>query len=97
MLRIECPWCGVRDESEYVCAGESHIERPEPTGDASDRQWAAYLFLRVNPKGVHFERWQHRFGCRQWFNVARHTVTHEVLAVYGIDQGPPSIDSENVS
>jgi len=59
--------------------------------DVSDKDWADYLFYRVNPKGVHFERWLHRFGCRQWFNVARNTLTHEILAVYPMGDTPPKI------
>jgi len=31
MLRIECPWCGLRDEPEFTYGGESHITRP-PAG-----------------------------------------------------------------
>ena len=38
--------------------------------------------MRDNPRGVHLERWRHAYGCGCWFNIARHTVTHEVLAVY---------------
>ncbi|TLY56425.1 MAG: sarcosine oxidase subunit delta, partial [Gammaproteobacteria bacterium] len=41
-------------------------------------------------KGVHLERWRHAYGCGQWFNVARHTVTHEVLSVYAMTDAPPA-------
>ena len=58
---------------------------------AVDNEWANYLFLRTNPKGVHFERWVHTKGCRRWFNVARHTVTHGILKVYKM--GEPKPDS----
>ena len=87
MMQLNCPFCGTRDESEFVCAGTTHIGRPELS--ASDAAWAQYLFFRETPKGVHLERWRHGYGCGQWFNVARHTVTHQVLAVYGITQPPP--------
>ena len=82
MLRIRCPWCGTRDQTEFRCGGQSHIPRPADPGKASDREWAEYLFYRDNPKGVHCERWVHAWGCRQWFNIARDTVTHEILRVY---------------
>ncbi|MEX1147998.1 MAG: sarcosine oxidase subunit delta [Sphingomonadales bacterium] len=36
MLRIECPWCGVRDETEFHCGGQSHVTRPGPAEDVSD-------------------------------------------------------------
>jgi sarcosine oxidase subunit delta len=79
MMQLACPWCGVRDEPEFVCGGTTRIARP--TLNAGDQEWGEYLFFRDNPKGVHHERWRHAFGCGQWFNVARNTVTHEVLSV----------------
>jgi len=89
MLQLQCPWCGMRDESEFVCAGTTHIVRPQLS--ATDADWGHYLFFRENPKGVHRERWRHAFGCGQWFNVARHTVTHAVLAVYAMSEPPPPL------
>jgi len=88
MLRIECPWCGIRDEAEFSCGGESHISRPENPEKASDAEWADYLFYHNNIKGLHYERWVHSYGCRQWFNVARDTVTHEIFEVYAMGQQP---------
>jgi sarcosine oxidase subunit delta len=87
MMELPCPWCGRRDEVEFVCGGTTHIERPPLT--ANDRQWTEYLYFRDNPKGVHLERWRHQFGCGQWFNVARHTVTHEILSVYRMTEPRP--------
>ena len=86
MLRIRCPWCGVRDQTEFSFGGEAHVARPPFNVD--DAEWADYLFYRINPKGVHLERWVHTHGCRQWFNVARDTVTHEVLEVYKMGEQP---------
>ncbi len=94
MLLIECPWCGPRDEIEFHCGGQSHIARPEPYDQVSDETWGDYLFTRINPKGLHLERWVHVFGCRQWFNVARDTVTHEVKAVYRMGEAAPSTEAE---
>ncbi len=82
MLRIKCPWCGERDQTEYQFGGEGHITRPENPAMAGDAEWADYLFYRENPMGIHYERWVHSYGCRQWFNVARNTVTHEIIEVY---------------
>jgi len=88
MLRIPCPYCGVRDEEEFRCGGQSHITRPGL--DATDAVWAEYLFTRDNPKGIHYERWVHSFGCGRWFNLARHTVTHDIIAAYRMgDPKPP--------
>lgn len=93
MLRIECIYCGVRDEEEFTFGGPSHITRPAPT--CSDKEWAGYLFDRDNPKGVHYERWCHTFGCCRWFNVARHTVTHEILAVYPMGEQRPDLSAKD--
>ena len=93
MMLLSCPWCGARDENEFVCAGTSHIARAAT--EASDAQWAQYLFFRDNPKGVHLERWRHAYGCGLWFNLARHTVTHEVLAVYPISAAPPPLPADS--
>jgi len=90
MLLITCPHCGPRDESEFSYGNEAHIARPVNSETLSDAEWADYLFMRKNPKGVHFERWNHTRGCRRWFNVARHTVTHEILAVYRMGEQPPA-------
>ena len=89
MLLLRCPWCGERNEDEFAFGGEAHIARPE--AGCPDEAWARYLFFRTNPKGLHHERWQHVYGCRQWFNVARDTVTHRIHAVYRLDETPPAI------
>jgi sarcosine oxidase, subunit delta len=87
MMQIPCIWCGPRDESEFVCGGTSHLQRPGL--EQSDQAWGEYLFFRDNPKGLHLERWRHAYGCGQWFNLARNTVTHEILSVYAITDPPP--------
>lgn len=87
MLRIPCPYCGIRDEEEFRFGGESHVSRPGP--DASEAAWSNYLFNRLNPKGVHYERWLHTYGCARWFNIARSTVSHEIIAVYAIGEAKP--------
>jgi sarcosine oxidase, subunit delta len=92
MLLISCPWCGPRDEVEFHCGGEAHIARPKDPDALSDAEWADYLFMRSNPKGVHRERWVHTQGCRRWFNVLRHTVSHQILAVYRIGEAPPKVE-----
>lgn len=92
MLLISCPYCGNRAENEFRCGGESHIQRPGPPNDVSDEQWGEYMFFRENPRGVHFERWCHSFGCGQWFNVARDTLTHRIYAVYSMSEPKPAIE-----
>ena len=91
MLLIECPWCGAREEHEFTCGGEAHIARPLEPETLSDAAWADYVFMRTNPKGVHFERWCHSHGCGRWFNAARSTVTHEIFAIYKMGEPPPEV------
>lgn len=88
MLRIPCPYCGVRDQSEFRCGGEACRRRPVDPEQASDAQWADYLFYRANPKGPLLERWVHSYGCRQWFLVLRDTLTHDIAAVYRMGEAP---------
>lgn len=91
MLLIECPWCGAREEPEFHYGGQAHVARPEDPAALSDDAWAAYVFLRDNPKGVFAERWSHAAGCRRWFNVLRDTVSHRILAVYRMGEPPPGL------
>ena len=93
MMIIECPFCGKRPEHEFNCGGASHIQRPPL--DCNDTTWGEYLFFRDNPYGMHFERWRHTFGCGQWFNVVRDTLSHEIKAVYQMTDSKPSLGGEN--
>ena len=89
MLLIACPWCGNREELEFSYGGQAHIAYPKNPQALTDAEWAEFLFMRDNPKGMLLERWVHTHGCRRWFNVARHTVTHEINAVYKPGEAPP--------
>ena len=89
MFVIKCPYCGERDQTEFSCHGESHIARPENPNQVSDKEWGEYLFFRSNPKGMHYERWTHDHGCRQWFNVQRHTVTDKIIQTYKMGEVKP--------
>ena len=92
MLLIDCPHCGPRNETEFTYGAEAHIERPRDSADMSDGDWANYVFLRDNVKGVMLERWCHTNGCRRWFNLARDTVTYEILTVYPMGTKAPKLD-----
>ena len=89
MFLIECPWCGERDESEFNCVGEAHIARPLETEKMSDQDWADYLFMRSNPKGLHREQWLHAAGCRRYFNAERDTVSYRISGTYKIGELAP--------
>jgi sarcosine oxidase, subunit delta len=95
MLRIPCPYCGVRDQTEFKFGGPSHVSRPP--FDASDEVWTDYLFNRENPAGIHYERWLHEFGCARWFNIARDTLTHEIYAVYCLNEPKPAVTDTIIS
>jgi heterotetrameric sarcosine oxidase delta subunit len=77
----------LRDETEFSFGGEAHMARP--AAGAGDAEWADYLFFRANPKGECAERWCHSYGCGQWFNVVRDTVTHAVVATYALGERRP--------
>ena len=81
MLRLSCPWCGPREEEEFRYGGEGAVIPP----DADDAAWARVLYVRSNPVGTYAERWVHSAGCRQWFNVVRSTLTHELLEIRPLD------------
>jgi sarcosine oxidase subunit delta len=79
MLRIPCPWCGVRDESEFRYRGDA--TRNRPGADAGLEAFSAYVYERVNPRDWHTEWWLHVAGCRKLLKVVRHTLTHEIRSV----------------
>ncbi|WP_030611756.1 sarcosine oxidase subunit delta [Streptomyces sclerotialus] len=94
MLRLNCPWCGPRDETEFHYGGQAHVPYPGDPHALDDRQWAEYVFYRDNPKGPFAERWMHATGCRRWFNAVRDTATYQVLATYRLDEPRPDVLSE---
>jgi sarcosine oxidase subunit delta len=92
MLILKCPVCGVEgEETDFHYGHEAHIARPATSDpeNISDAQQADYLFMRRNPKGLHFERWRCDRGCGKWFHAGRDTTTMEFKAYYGITELPP--------
>jgi sarcosine oxidase subunit delta len=79
MHRINCPWCGPRDETEFNCRGDATVKRPAP--EAGVDAFYDFVYTRENPLGWHVEWWHHIGGCRQWVKAVRHTMTHEIRAV----------------
>lgn len=92
-MRIQCPYCGERDASEFSYLGDAKPVRPDaPPKDPpleldSDEATALrakfhdYVYLRENVAGFMKENWYHGGGCRSWLTVERHTVTHEIRKV----------------
>lgn len=94
MLLVYCPHCGVeRPEIEFSCRGEAHIARPaDPTG-VSDQDWADYLYMRSNTKGLYAERWRHIHGCGRFFNAVRDTVSDRFLKFYMAGEPMPDLEA----
>jgi sarcosine oxidase subunit delta len=89
MLLIPCPHCGDRPEIEFRYAGQAHINRAERPAELDDDQWVAFLYHRTNPRGLHFERWRHVFGCARFFNCVRDTLSDEIVATYKAGEPQP--------
>ncbi|CDX45062.1 Sarcosine oxidase subunit delta [Mesorhizobium sp. ORS 3359] len=78
MLRIPCPVCGLRDETEFTYGADATLRRPDME-ETDPGVWHDYVFIRDNPQGRHKEYWHHVSGCRQWILVERDTLTHEIF------------------
>jgi sarcosine oxidase subunit delta len=94
MLIIHCPYCGPRPELEFSYAGQAHVARPADPAATGDDEWAAYLYLRSNTRGVHAERWRHARGCARFFNALRDTTTDRFVATYRSGEAPPAIGGD---
>ena len=89
-MRIECPFCGERDVSEFTYLGDADCRHPlADTADPAQRCYEA-VYLRDNPAGPHRELWYHAGGCLSWLRVNRNTRTHEILAVQPAGEAPGS-------
>lgn len=92
MLLIKCPYCdAARPEIEFRNSGEAHLIRPVDPAATSDAEWAAFLYLRDNPKGVIFERWRHMHGCGRFFNAIRDTVSDTFVMTYKAGEKRPEM------
>jgi sarcosine oxidase subunit delta len=92
MLLIHCPYCDeTLPEVEFNYAGEAHIARPDDPFRMTDEQWRDHLFIRSNPKGPHFERWRHTYGCARFFNAVRDTVSDRFLTTYAAGLPRPDL------
>lgn len=83
MQLFSCPFCGPRDEKEFLFGAEAGKTRPEPAADVSAQRWAEYLYLGANLRGPTREIWQH-LTCGEFFAMERDTVTHAVSASHSL-------------
>ena len=79
MIRINCPFCGERDHTEFSYGSDAAIVYPEL--DAPVDAWHDAVFLRENICGMQAETWHHVHGCRMWLIVERDTSTHVIQSV----------------
>jgi sarcosine oxidase, subunit delta len=79
MQLFPCPFCGDRDESEFLFLGEAGKVRPSGGRDVSDADWEAYLHLRSPKAGREAGIWRH-MPCGEVFLMERDTLSHAVLS-----------------
>ena len=79
MIRINCPYCGERDHSEFTYGGDGSIKYPALND--SEQKWTEAIFFRKNIYGKQIETWHHTNGCRMWLEVQRSTITHEIFFI----------------
>ncbi len=77
MHLFTCPFCGLRDETEFRFAAEAGKVRPQPSSEATPESWSAWLFMQGNPKGATREIWVHT-PCGEFFLMERNSLTHEI-------------------
>ena len=82
MQQFPCPFCGLRNETEFHFAGEAGKTRPDTLKKVSAGQWSAYLNDIANPMGETREIWVH-LTCQEYFIMQRDTIT---MAVFGTEQ-----------
>ena len=71
---LQCPNCGPRNIYEFRFGGEAK-ERPDENR-VTDEEWADYVYMAKNVRGVQKEWWYHAKGCGCWFSVLRDTVSN---------------------
>lgn len=87
-MRVECPFCGERDVSEFNYLGDAGFRRPPPDTEGRNDRFYEAVYLRENPVGPHQELWYHAAGCLSWLRVTRNTRTHQILAVQPAMEAP---------
>jgi sarcosine oxidase subunit delta len=86
MMRIPCPHCGPRAQSEFIY--ERTLDSVVPLNAPSEEAMAK-LFTRNNPRGLDDEIWRHTYGCRAWMVLTRNRVTNEISGCRAI--GPEAL------
>ena len=79
MKLLTCPINGPRPLQEFVFGGEVR-EMPDPN-NASDVEWADYVFNRTGEPGVRREWWYHT-PSGTWFVAERDNLRDEFVRTY---------------
>lgn len=82
MKILNCPLNGARNISEFAYGGEV---QEMPAVDAGVREWADYVFIENNTRGLVREWWIH-LPTSYWFIAERDTETNDVVRTYPADQ-----------
>ena len=79
MKLLKCPVNGVRPIQEFAYGG---VLRPMPDPkQASDQEWANYVFNRAGEPGIKKEWWYH-ISSGTWFIAERDTLNDEIIRTY---------------
>ena len=89
MILVPCPYCGLRNSSEFRWCGEVKA-RPDPNS-ATQREWRDYLYMKTNAAGWIAETWYHREGCGRYFRTERNTLSNEIRAAEAGSTPKPSV------
>jgi sarcosine oxidase subunit delta len=95
MLLIACPYCGPRPELEFVYGGQAQVARPAEPAAVNAQDWADFLYVRDNTRGVHAERWRHTHGCGRNFNALRDTRSDQFLGSYRLGEPVPALPPDD--
>jgi sarcosine oxidase subunit delta len=96
MKLINCPLNGPRNAQEFICGGE--VKTTPSHYDANVRDWADYIFMENNPRGVIREWWCH-VASGYWFIAERNTISDTFISTYPVDESDnhpafPGFDSD---
>ena len=69
----------MRNITEFFYGGDVK-DMPGPVS-CSDREWADYVFMEENKKGIVKEWWMHT-PTSYWFIAERNTETNEIIRTY---------------
>ena len=95
MFVIRCPHCcEEREEEEFGYGGEAFVQRPTAPEDETEESWGDYLCMKRNPKGWHWEMWNHSAGCRKFFVVKRNTANHKMSGAWTLSEARKVYDAE---